>query len=252
MKAPQLKTIGFSVLYVSIVVLFLCPLFMYFSHDVEVLKTQYPHIVEKKDEFPEYEIKKKRPNYWVKLNEISKYGKWAIVISEDWGFYQHNGIDLNQIKVALNEMVEDQKFRGASTITQQMVKNIFLYQERTLWRKLHEIILTQKVERVLSKSLILEMYLNCIEFGPGIYGIKKASYHYFKKHPGRLNPKEAAFLAMLLPSPKRYYQSFRKKKLTPFARERVNTILMKMRMAKIISYEQYEYEKSIPLSFEAR
>lgn len=250
MKAPQLKTIALSALYLSIVVLLLSPLFMYFSHDVEVLRTQYPHAKEIKQGYPQYEMKKSRPKDWVTLGEISKFGKWAIVLSEDWGFYQHNGIDLNQMKVALSDMIEEQKFRGASTISQQMVKNIFLYQDKTLWRKMHEIILTQKVEKVLTKDRILELYLNCIEFGPEIFGIKKASYHYFKKHPRWLTPKEGAFLAMLLPSPKRYYQSFSKRKLTDFAKNRIKVILMKMRMMKVISLEQYEIEKTAALSWE--
>lgn len=92
-----------------------------------------------------------------------------------------------------------------------MVKNVFLSSERTISRKIHELILTHKVEQVLTKDKILEVYLNCIEFGPNIYGIREASYHYFKKHPSALNPREAAFLAMLLPSPKGYYISFKRK-----------------------------------------
>ncbi len=223
---------------------------MYFSHDVRVLKTDYPHIIKKEKDGPEFEIKSGIPNNWVKLEHISKLGKWAIVISEDWGFYQHEGVDLNQVKIALTEMWEDQKFRGASTISQQMVKNVFLSSDRTLWRKLHEVILTKKVENELSKERILEIYLNCIEFGPGIYGIKEASYHYFQKHPGLLSAKEGAFLAMLLPSPKRYYVSFKKKELTPFAQERINTILTKLRMARVLTMEELEAEKEIPLSWE--
>ena len=225
---------------------------MYYSHDVAVLKTSYPHIIKKGEAEPDFEIKSGIPRNWVKTRDISKVGKWAIIISEDWGFYQHQGVDLNQVKIALNEMWEEQKFRGASTITQQMVKNVFLSSDRTLWRKLHEVILTKKAESELTKEKILEIYLNCIEFGPGIYGIREASYHYFQKHPRELTAKEGAFLAMLLPSPKRYYVSFRKKELTPFARERINTILMKLRMAKILTMEELEQEKETPLSWETR
>lgn len=218
---------------------------MYYSHDVAILKTSYPHR-------PDFEMKSTMPENWVKLGDISKFGKWAIVISEDWGFYQHQGVDLNQVKIALTEMWEENKFRGASTISQQMVKNIFLSSDRTLWRKLHEVLLTMKVESELTKDRILEIYLNCIEFGPGIYGIKEASHHYFQKHPRELNAKEGAFLAMLLPSPKRYYISFKKKELTPFARERVNTILMKLRMAKILTLDELETQKETSLSWESR
>jgi monofunctional glycosyltransferase len=131
-----------------------------------------------------------------------------------------------------------------------MVKNVYLSDSRTLWRKLHEIILAFKVEEVLSKERILEIYFNCIEYGPGIYGIKNASHHYFRKHPSALTPREAAFLAMLLPSPKRYYISFKKKQLTKFAQIRIKAILTKMRMGKIITPEQYQSELDKKFSWE--
>lgn len=222
---------------------------MYFSHDVERLNKEYPHSQIINDEIS-FDIKAGKPAGWSSLKEISKFAKWAIVLSEDWSFFQHEGIDVEQIKVALNEMVSEKRFRGASTITQQMVKNVYLTEERSLWRKVHEMILAQKVEKVLSKNRILEVYLNCIEFGPGIYGIRKASYHYFSKHPSALDPKESAFLAMLLPSPKRYYISYKNKKLTKFAKTRINAILAKMRMGKVISPQEYEALKVARLRWE--
>lgn len=250
MKVPQIKTVGISLLLLGLFLGFLIPLYMYFSHDVALLNTHYPQVNFSASQSPQVELKIKRPKHWVSLSDISHYGKWAIVLSEDWGFYQHQGVDFNQLKVALSDMVEVQKFRGASTITQQLVKNVFLSPERSLWRKLHEYILSQKVENALSKNKILEVYLNSIEFGPGIYGIGKATQHYFSKTPKYLTAKESAFLAMLLPSPRRYYVSFKKKKLTPFAKERVEVILTKMKIAKIISEEQLELEKRKRLSWE--
>ncbi|MBA2403877.1 MAG: monofunctional biosynthetic peptidoglycan transglycosylase [Bdellovibrionales bacterium] len=226
------------------------PLYMYFSHDVSVLNSQYPHIKVAKDLTAEVEFKKGKPSHWVNLNQISPYGKWAIVLSEDWSFYQHEGVDLEQMKVALSEMMEDKRFRGASTITQQMVKNVFLSEFPTLWRKFHEILIAQKVEKTISKNRILEIYLNSIEYGPGIYGIKAAAKHYFKKAPSQISPREGAFLAMLLPSPKRYYVSFQKKKLTKFAQFRVKAILKKLRMGKVISPEVYEIEINRKLAWE--
>jgi monofunctional glycosyltransferase len=250
MTPSRYKSLALRLVYVGILILFLTPLYMYFSFDVSKLITQYPHVSEPKTTIPEFVMKEGKPKNWVHLKEISIFGKWAIVLSEDWGFYQHEGIDLIQMKKALNDMVEVKRFRGASTITQQMVKNVFLSEDRTIWRKIHEIILAQKVERVLEKSKILETYLNVIEFGPGIYGIRNASYHYFKKHPNALNPKESAFLAMLLPSPKRYYVSFKNKKLTKFAKARINAILIKMRMGKIITLDQYQIQIASRLSWE--
>lgn len=234
----------------SILLLVLIPIYMYFGHDVEQLNRLYPHLKDPKALEAEYEIKPGRPKSWVGLKEISSYGKWAIIFSEDWGFYNHEGIDVEQIKVALNEMVEEKRFRGASTITQQMVKTVFLYQDRTLWRKIHEIILAHKAEKYLSKAKILEVYLNTIEYGPRIYGIKAASYHYFGKHPSTLTPRESAFLAMLLPSPKRYYASFKKKRLTAFAEKRIKTILEKMRMGKVLTPEQCQSEIHSKIAWE--
>lgn len=250
MKAQTSRRILKSAFFLSILVVLFAPLYMYFSHDVAALNKKFPHVLRESNQSIEYEIKEGRPRGWVRLTEVSRFARWAIVFSEDWGFYQHEGLDLEQIKVALNEMVEDHRFRGASTITQQMVKNVFLSEDRTLWRKIHEMILAQKVEKVLSKDKILEVYLNCIEYGPGVYGIRAAAEHYFRKHPSALNPKEGAFLAMLLPSPKRYYISFKRKRLTSFAQSRIRNILKKLRMGKIISPSQYHEEIQRKFSWE--
>lgn len=241
-KASRLKRFWWGGLYFGILSILLSPLYMYFSHNVSKLKTLYPHVHIKENLSASYKLDESRPKSWVSLKDISKYAKWAIVLSEDWGFYDHQGIDVNQMRVAFDEMLGGTRFRGASTITQQTVKNIFLSEERTIWRKVHEIILAQKLERAVSKERILEAYLNSIEFGPGIYGIKNASLHYFKKAPRYLTPREGAFLAMMLPSPKKYYSSFRKKELSSFASERIKAVLGKMRMGKVISKDVYEQE----------
>lgn len=242
MARLRFKSYFISSILIGLTLLSVVLCYMYFSRDIESLKKDFPQITG---------FSPKRPKDWVDLNDISKYARWAIILSEDWSFYHHHGFDLEQVKVALQDMIKGHRFRGASTITQQMVKNVFLTEERTIWRKLHESILTLKAESVLNKNRILEIYLNVIEFGPNIYGIKKASLHYFGKLPHAINPREAAFLAMLLPSPKRYYLSFRKKKLTSFARERMKVILGKMRMGKIISPEEYQVQLASQLSWEA-
>ena len=245
-KKPLLKYLAI----LGLALILFSPLYMYFSDDVSLLNSQYPHLQIDSSNMLTVTIKPGKPRHWVNLKAISSYGKWAIILTEDWAYYQHQGLDVEQIKVALNEMMSADRFRGASTITQQMVKNVLLSEYPTLWRKLHEIILAQKVEKVLSKGRILELYLNSIEFGPGIYGIKNASLHYFKKHPSNLSPRESAFLAMLLPSPKRYYVSFKQKRLTKFAALRIKAILVKMRMGKILSPEQYESELHSKFSWE--
>lgn len=225
----------------GIVSILLCVLFMYLSRDVSELNSLYPH---------GQVLKKERPSHWINLDEISKYGMEAIILTEDWGFYEHSGVDFNQIRVALGEMLTGERFRGASTITQQMVRTVYLNEDRNLWRKIHEIVLSLKTEHALSKKKILEIYFNVVEFGPGIFGIKNASRHYFKKSPSELNPREAAFLAMLLPSPIRYYESFREKKLSPFALKRVDEILVKMRMGKVLSMEEYQMWRTQKFNWE--
>ena len=250
MKALSKKQLLKYGLVLGLILALLSPLYMYFSHDVTILIRQYPHVKILKDGEVEVQIRPERPSYWVNFKAISPYARGAIVLSEDWAFFDHEGVDVEQMKVALSEMVDEGRFRGASTITQQMVKNVFLSDSRTLWRKMHEILLAHKVDGHLSKNRILEIYLNSIEYGPRLYGIKAAAQHYFKKSPSALSPKESAFLAMLLPSPKRYYISFSKKRLTKFASTRIKAILKKMRMGKVITADQYEQEIVTPLSWE--
>lgn len=249
-KGQKRKLLKILFVTIGLLVVF-SPLYMYFSNDVSRLNNEYPHIIlDQSGLVASYEIRPEKPKNWVPLTHISKYLKWAIIFSEDWSFYGHEGIDIEQMKTALNQMIEKRKFRGASTITQQMVKNVYLSSSRTVTRKIHEIILAQKVEKILSKNKILEVYLNVIEYGPGIFGIKQAALHYFKKSPSGLSPREGAYLAMMLPSPKRYYISFKKKCMTKFGRSRVRNILRKLRMGKIISHDQYNFEVSSKQSWE--
>lgn len=217
----------------------LTTLYMYLSFDPGILREKYPYPVIS-DQLIKFELKTDRPQGWVSLQETSPYLKGAIVLTEDWSFYQHQGLDFSQIKTALSEMLHIGRVRGASTISQQMVKNVFLTEDRTLSRKYHELILTLKAERDLPKDKILEVYMNVADFGPRILGVRQASQHFFGKEPGDISAKEAAFIAMMLPSPMRYYKAFREKKIPPQLEEKLETILAKMRMSKIISKEEFE------------
>tara|TARA_Y100001936_G_C16085077_1_gene681059 strand:- start:3325 stop:4137 length:813 start_codon:yes stop_codon:yes gene_type:complete len=205
-------------------------------NNVSKLKNSYP-IYSKK--INRYTFQSKRPSTWTSINAVSNYAKWAIVVSEDWAFYDHPGVDLNQLKITILESIDEGEFtRGASTITQQLIKNSVLSDERTLWRKFQEIVLALYLEKMMTKDEILEKYLNIIELGDGIYGIGPAAKFYFDKSPERLNAREGAFLAMLLPSPVKYSVSFHKKELTEFAKARVEDILIKLRQANI--YDEQE------------
>jgi monofunctional biosynthetic peptidoglycan transglycosylase len=220
-------------------------IFLYFQTDVEKLIGHYPVYDQ---QFNSYKLVAKRPKDWVSLSDISKIARWAIIVSEDWAYYQHQGLDLNQIKIVIEESIKQKKLvRGASTITQQVVKNTILTPEKTLWRKFREMILAYKLNRLTSKEKVLEIYLNLIELGDGVYGIKKASRYYFNKHPRNLNAREGAFLAMLLPSPIKYGESFRKKKLTSFARSQIEDILIKLRQAKI--YQEKDRVEALNTKF---
>lgn len=136
------------------------------------------------------------------IRQISPYLTAAIRTTEDGGFWKHEGFMPSQFEVALRRNLAAGRVRlGASTITMQMVKNVLLGHERTLSRKFQEMFLTWYVEKVLTKDRIMELYLNAIEYGPGIYGIVDAASYYFGKHPADLVPPEAVFLALMLPSP---------------------------------------------------
>jgi monofunctional biosynthetic peptidoglycan transglycosylase len=173
-------------------------------------------------------------------DQISKHIVDATVMSEDASFYSHNGVDLVEMKESFKRDLEEHRFaRGASTITQQLVKNVFLSNEKSLLRKGQEIYLALQLEKTFNKQQILTFYLNVVEFGDGIYGVKSASRYYFNKSPAEVTPEQAAFLAFLLPNPKKYSQSFKKKALTPFASKSIKMILGRMLKSHRLSDEDY-------------
>lgn len=171
---------------------------------------------------------------YVPLSRISKYLQKTVVLTEDSSFYQHDGFDWESIEQVAKENLKKGKIRrGGSTISQQLAKNLFLNQEKTLSRKFFEFLITMKIEKVLNKKEILERYLNVVEFGKGLYGIKAASQFYFQKSAAELSVVESAFLAALLPNPVKYSQSYFKKELSPFMRNRLRKIIRDL----------YEYER---------
>ncbi len=159
---------------------------------------------------------------WVPYAQISDHLKRAVIASEDDGFANHDGVDWEALEKAWqkNAKAEEQAARraqlnpnrarppkivGGSTITQQLAKNLFLSGERTLLRKGQEIVLTFALEQLLSKERILEIYLNSVEWGEGVFGAEAAARHYYRKSAARLTPYEAARLAVMLPRP-RYFE----------------------------------------------
>ncbi len=218
------------------------------------LKKKYPHVIYHGRKLPsEVVLKDNPPPFWTPISSIPKQVQGAILVSEDWAFFQHEGYDEKQIHEAIKESIEAGKLtRGASTITQQVVRNLYLSKEKSIGRKVHELWLSTKIEKVVGKQKILELYFNIAEMGEGIFGIGEASRKYFQKSPSELRPKEAAFLAMLLPSPKRYSISYAKGELTGYARRTMRSILNKMVMAHYLTPEERDLEWSTPLGFEKR
>lgn len=142
---------------------------------------------------------------WVKNKNIPKFLKDCIRIAEDGSFYTHKGYNLEEIKNSLSShFKKGKKLRGASTITQQLAKNLFLSKERTFSRKIKELFITIELEKKLSKKRIFEIYLNTIEFGKGIFGIQNAANYYYKKSVQNLSKEECLRLTGVISAPTKF------------------------------------------------
>jgi monofunctional glycosyltransferase len=186
-----------------------------------------------------------KPGY-VNYNALPKHLVQSLIAAEDSGFYFHQGFDMDEMKDAMEKSFDAGRWvRGGSTITQQLAKNLYLTKEKSLVRKIKELIVAKNIENKLSKSKIIEKYFNVVEFGPSIFGISKASRTYFQKPPSELTPAEGAYLVSLLPSPVKYSSAFRRnKELSSFNKKRVRHILHILKLQKKLSEEEYDYEIS--------
>jgi hypothetical protein len=173
------------------------------SHDR--FSQPFEHAVYLPDGTLEVETTGPTTDAWTDLAHISPFMQVAVLTTEDGAFYKHRGFNRAAIRNALIANLKAGRFvRGASTITMQLAKNLFLSREKTLARKLEELILADYLEQAFTKKEIIELYLNVIEFGPDLYGITKAADHYFGRKPAQLNLAECMFLSSLLPSPLRF------------------------------------------------
>lgn len=142
---------------------------------------------------------------WVSYEHISVEMKRAIIASEDGKFMQHDGFDYNALQNAFETNLKENKLSvGGSTISQQLAKNLFLSHEKTLWRKAQEAAITLMLEKIMSKRRILEIYLNMIEWGNGVFGIQAAAHHYYGISAAALTTKQAAYLASMVTNPRHY------------------------------------------------
>ena len=182
---------------------------------------------------------------WRDYDQISAHLKRAGIAAEDASFASHEGVDWDAIerawernaqaeeaaaqRAAQNKPARPLRIRGGSTITQQLAKNLLLSGERTLLRKGQELVLTYALEHMLTKRRILEIYLNSVEWGEGVFGAEAAAQHYFKKSAAQLTAWEAARLAVMLPAPKR----FEKLPNSRYLASRTRTIMARMRSAEL-------------------
>lgn len=238
-----MKRLLFKTLAVSILIALLA--FGYFSlPNVSPLNRNNPRttaLMELRDE--EYRRSGRKPvrqHLWVSHDAISDHLKKAIVISEDASFFSHKGVDLQELKEAIREDWEKRSFkRGASTITMQLARNLYLDLSKNPIRKLREIVIAWQLEQALPKRRIFELYLNIVEWGPGIYGAGAASQHYFSRPASDLDKVEAATLAALLPNPR-----------NPRDRDllfRRNLILTRMAQIGYMDEEELKQAKNNPL-----
>jgi len=178
--------------------------------------------------------------HFVALAAVPPLFTRALLISEDAGFFGHRGLDLSELPAALlTNWTRGGAFRGASTITQQLAKNLFLSREKRLDRKLRELSLALMLEAALGKARILELYLNVIEWGPGLHGLRPAACHYFGKEPDELTPREIAFLVALIPGPIKYQPSFAGGTPSRGFDRLVDEVLAKLRSVEALGEEEY-------------
>lgn len=175
---------------------------------------------------------------WVPLEEVPRFVVDALTTSEDSQFFRHHGFSLAGIRRSLRVNLERGGFyQGASTLSQQLAKNLFLSPEKTLARKLQEAFITWQLERFLSKEKILELYLNVVEWGPEVYGLREAALHYFGKIPAELTPLEAAYLVSILPNPKMFHRHYESGSVSPAFDRRVRDLLREMARRGLLSQE---------------
>jgi len=202
MKAA-LKIIGIVILSFLVTAGF----YFYLSlPDVSGLKTKNPRttalMLQRYREAKKADHKFRIRQQWIDFEAIPKLLRETVRVTEDASFYQHKGVDFAELKEALKKNWKKGEYaRGASTITQQLAKNLYLSTDKSVIRKIKELLITISLERKLSKDRIFALYLNFIEWGPGVFGVEAASQHYFKKTVGQLNLEEMVRLVAVIPQP---------------------------------------------------
>ncbi len=185
------------------------------------------------------------------LDEISPHMVAAVLTTEDGSFWRHRGFITSEFSTALTQNLRAGRFKfGASSITMQIVKNVFFERRKTLSRKFEELFFTWHVEQVVPKKRLMEIYLNIIELGPGIYGVPRAAHHFFNKDPMDLTVRESIYLASLLPSPKRRYSFYCNQEVSRSWERMLDRLLAIMRRRNRITAEEYEEARTQTIVFD--
>jgi membrane peptidoglycan carboxypeptidase len=207
---------------------------------LERLRFAFVHEVSTTDGVKQIAVSPASPDF-IALADVPPLFVETLLLGEDGGFFGHRGVDLAEVPAAvLTNWSRGGAARGASTITQQLAKNLFLSREKNLGRKLQELSLALLLEATLDKQRILEIYLNVIEWGPGLYGLRPAARRYFHKEPRDLTAREMAFLVALIPGPLKYQRSFASGTLSPGFRPLVDNLLVKLRSVEALGQREYE------------
>ncbi len=185
---------------------------------------------------------------FIALHDVPPLFVRTLLLAEDAGFYGHRGIDLRELPSALlTNWSRGDAARGASTITQQLAKNLFLSRDKEVGRKLQELAITFLLESALGKERILEIYLNIIEWGPDLRGLRPAARHYFDCEPDALTPAQTAFLVAIIPGPIKYQRSIARGTPGPGLRVLIDNLLAKLRAVEAIGEEEYQRALSEPI-----
>jgi hypothetical protein len=194
------------------------------------------------------EVSSQSPDF-IALAQVPPLFVRTLLIGEDAAFYGHQGVDLQALPEALlTNWRRGGMVRGASTITQQLAKNLFLSHDRRLGRKVQELCLALLLEATLDKQRILEIYLNVIEWGPDLFGLRPAARHYFGREPSELTPRQIAFLVALVPGPVKYQRSFADGTPSPAFLRLVDNLLAKLRSVDALSEDEYQTAIAEPLA----
>ncbi|MEM6960942.1 MAG: biosynthetic peptidoglycan transglycosylase, partial [Myxococcota bacterium] len=180
--------------------------------------------------------------HWTPLLAVSPYLMHAVIKQEDSSFAWNSGFAVFAIRDALIKNIRLGRFAyGASTITMQLAKNIFLHRDKTLVRKFQELFFAWYLNSELEKSEVLELYLNVVEFGPSIYGVRQASLHYFGVEPRDLSPAEACFLAAVLPAPTTYHQQWEDGVLSLSMKKKIRRMLQRLIKSERIDQAAHDF-----------